>query len=395
MKQGWEIKPLGDMCEKTSNIKWQENQNIEFEYIDLSAVSRETLKITETVSVNSTNAPSRAKKIVKTNDIIFATTRPTLKRVVKISNQYNNQICSTGYVVLRSKTDLIEPEIIFYYLQTEMYMDRMESMQRGANYPAVTDKDVKETIFSYPVSKGEQKRIVAKLDECFGAIDKARANVEKNLNNAKELFQSKLNQIFSQKGDGWEEKKLGEVAKTTAGGTPLKIHKEYYENGLIPWLRSGEVGVKEITESKMFITELGLENSSAKLVPKNSVMIAMYGATAGEVGVLKFESSTNQAVCAILPNDKLKPEFLYYYFLNEKENLVSQAVGNAQPNISQQKIKNILIPFLSIELQEKIVGQLDNLFEKTQSLESNYQQELDALDELKKSILQKAFNGEL
>jgi len=90
MKQGWEEKQLGDVCEKTSNIKWQENQNIEFEYIDLSAVSRETLKITETVSVNSTNAPSRAKKIVKTNDIIFATTRPTLKRVVKISNQYNN-----------------------------------------------------------------------------------------------------------------------------------------------------------------------------------------------------------------------------------------------------------------------------------------------------------------
>jgi type I restriction enzyme S subunit len=204
-----------------------------------------------------------------------------------------------------------------------------------------------------------------------------------------------LNQIFSQKGDGWVEKKLGEVAKTTAGGTPLKSHKEYYENGLIPWLRSGEVGVRKITENKMFITELGLENSSAKLVPKNSVMIAMYGATAGEVGVLKFKSSTNQAVCAILPNDKLKPEFLYYFFLNEKENLVSQAVGNAQPNISQQKIKNTLIPFLSIELQEKIVGQLDNLISQTQSLESNYQQELNALDELKKSILQKAFNGEL
>ena len=155
---------------------------------------------------------------------------------------------------------------------------------------------------------------------------------------------------------GWEEKKLGEVAKTTAGGTPLKSHKEYYENGLIPWLRSGEVGVREITENKIFITELGLENSSAKLVPENSVMIAMYGATAGEVGILKFESSTNQAVCAILPNDNLKPEFLYYFFLNEKENLVSQAVGNAQPNISQQKIKNTLIPFLPFDEQNRIVA---------------------------------------
>ena len=151
--------------EEWSNIKWKENQNIEFEYIDLSAVSRETLKIIKTLPVNSTNAPSRAKKIVKTSDIIFATTRPTLKRVVKIHNQYNNQICSTGYVVLRSKKDLIEPEIIFYYLQTEMFMDRMRSMERGASYPAVSDKDVKEAVFSYPVSRGEQKVIFSKLDD--------------------------------------------------------------------------------------------------------------------------------------------------------------------------------------------------------------------------------------
>ena len=197
MKQGWEIKPLGDMCEKTSNIKWQENQNIEFEYIDLSAVSRETLKITETVSVNSTNAPSRAKKIVKTNDIIFATTRPTLKRVVKISNQYNNQICSTGYVVLRSKTDLIEPEIIFYYLQTEMYMDRVESMQRGASYPAVTDKDVKETIFSYPVSKGEQKVTVSKLDKLKSQTQSLESNYQQELDALDELKKYILQKAFN------------------------------------------------------------------------------------------------------------------------------------------------------------------------------------------------------
>ncbi|MBU1064578.1 restriction endonuclease subunit S, partial [bacterium] len=135
---GWVEKKLGEVCEKTTNIKWQENQGVEFEYIDLTAVSRDSLQITETVTVNLTNAPSRAKKIIKTNDVIFATTRPTLKRVVKITNQFDNQICSTGFVVLRSKKDVIESEIIFYFLQTDIFMDRMESIQRGTSYPAVT-----------------------------------------------------------------------------------------------------------------------------------------------------------------------------------------------------------------------------------------------------------------
>ena len=181
----------------------------------------------------------------------------------------------------------LEPKFLQYIFVLENSF--LKEIAYGTAHTTIYYPEVKAFYVCIPPID-EQKRIVAKLDECFEAIDKARANVGKNLNNAKELFQSQLNQIFSQKGDGWVDKKLGEFAKTTAGGTPLKSHKEYYENGLIPWLRSGEVGVREITESKIFITELGLENSSAKLVPKNSVMIAMYGATAGEVGVLKFKS---------------------------------------------------------------------------------------------------------
>ena len=140
---------------------------------------------------------------------------------------------------------------------------------------------------------------------------------------------------------GWEVKKLGDVCKTGAGGTPLKAHKDYYDGGNIPWLLSGEVSQGEIFEAKNFITEKGLNNSSAKLFPKNTVLIAMYGATAGQVGVLSFESSTNQAVCGILPNDKILPGYLFYCFLSKKKELISQAVGGAQPNISQIKCRCI------------------------------------------------------
>ena len=134
---------------------------------------------------------------------------------------------------------------------------------------------------------------------------------------------------------GWEIKKLGEVCETGAGGTPLKTHNDYYAGGTIPWLLSGEVSQGEIFEAKNFITEKGLKNSSAKLFPPNTVLVAMYGATAGQVGILRFEAATNQAVCGILPNDKTIPEYLFYCFLSKKEELVAQAVGGAQPNISR------------------------------------------------------------
>lgn len=171
--------------------------------------------------------------------------------------------------------------------------------------------------------------------------------------------------------EGWKMVKLGEICETTAGGTPSKTHKEYYEGGKIPWMLSGEVCQKYIYEVEHYITSEGLENSSAKLFPINSVVVAMYGATAGQVGILKIETSTNQAVCGILPNDKMSPEFLYYYFLYYKDILVAQAVGNAQPNISQQKIKAVEIPLLSLEEQHRIVGILDAAFAKIDALKAN------------------------
>ncbi|MGH6804742.1 MAG: restriction endonuclease subunit S [Burkholderiales bacterium] len=190
-------------------------------------------------------------------------------------------------------------------------------------------------------------------------------------------------------------KKLGDVCETGAGGTPLKSRKEYYEGGTIPWLLSGEVGQGEIHAATKFITKQGLENSAAKLFPKDTILVAMYGATAGQVGILRFQAATNQAVCGILPEKQFAPEFLYYYFLEKKDELVAQAAGNAQPNISQVKIRNTQVPVLLLGEQKRIATNLDALSGEAQRLESLYQQKLTALDALKKSLLHQAFGGNL
>ena len=175
---------------------------------------------------------------------------------------------------------------------------------------------------------------------------------------------------------GWPWKPLGEVCKTGSGGTPLSSRKEYYEGGNIPWLVSGEVAQGNVRAAKNFITKAGLENSAARIFPKDTVLVAMYGATAGQVGILRFEAATNQAVCGILPNDKFVPEFLFYFLLAKKDELIAQATGNAQPNISQVKIKNTEVPVPPLAEQQRIVGLLDEAFAGLATAKANAEKNL-------------------
>ena len=186
---------------------------------------------------------------------------------------------------------------------------------------------------------------------------------------------------------GWEIKKLGEVCETSSGGTPSKTHKEYYEGGNIPWLRSGEVSQGLIYDTELYITAEGLDNSSAKIFPIDTVVIAMYGATVGQVGVLKNAMSTNQAVCGIFPTPKFAPLFLVYYLKAKKSYFLSLAAGGAQPNISQQIIRDTYISIPPREEQERIVAELDCL----SGVIEKKREQLKELDALAESIFYTMF----
>ncbi|TRX32979.1 N-6 DNA methylase [Flavobacterium sp. ZT3R18] len=154
---------------------------------------------------------------------------------------------------------------------------------------------------------------------------------------------------------------IGDIFTTSSGGTPLKKYEEeFYHNGTIPWLRSGEVAQGYINSAEIYITEVALKKSSAKMFPINTVLVAMYGATAGQVGILKFEASTNQAVCGILPNDKAIPEYLYLIIKSQKDYLISLSGGGAQPNISQKIIRDLKIPLPPLSVQKEIVNEIES-----------------------------------
>lgn len=191
----------------------------------------------------------------------------------------------------------------------------------------------------------------------------------------------------------WDCYELGEICLTTSGGTPKSTEQKYYQNGTIKWLKSGEVANGFIYDTEQKITQEGLHNSSAKILPIDTVLVAMYGATAGQVGLLKVESTTNQAVCGILPNDRLIPEYLYYLLKEKKDYLISLSTGGAQPNISQTIIKKLRIPVPPLSIQREIVEEIESyqkvidgakqvVYNYTPTISINVDWETDKIDNL-------------
>jgi type I restriction enzyme S subunit len=194
--EDWEEKPLGEVIQKTETIDPTKNPDNSFKYIDVSSVNNEKFEVEATTLINGKDAPSRARKLVKINDVIFATVRPTLKRVAVITEEYNEQICSTGYFVLRAK-DIINYRLIFYFLLTDRFINKMDKLQKGASYPAVTESDVKCQIIPFPKSTIEQQSIVQKLDVLSAETKKLEAIYQKKIEDLEELKKSILQKAFA------------------------------------------------------------------------------------------------------------------------------------------------------------------------------------------------------
>ena len=392
----WEWKKLGEVCDV---IAGQSPQSSAYNSEGLGLEFHQGKKAFGKRVIQPSNVWTKEySKIAKKGDILMSVRAP-----VGPVNFTDREICiGCGLAAIRKTGALDENFLFYYFINNESNM----TSKAGAVFDSINRSDIQKFIIPVP-PLSEQKRIVKFLDEEISKIETLKANAETNLKNAKELFETTLEKELnplsrhSERSEessadlpsGWEWKKIGDFCETSSGGTPLKQHNEYYENGNIPWLRSGEVCQKEIFETEMYITQKGMENSSAKYFPENSVVVAMYGATAGQVGIVRFRTTTNQAVCGIFPNEKYKTEYLYYALLSKKKELVAQAVGGAQPNISQIKIRNLQIPLPPLSVQKEIVARLDKLSENIKRLETNYKQIIANCDELKKSILKQTFQG--
>ena len=175
--------------------------------------------------------------------------------------------------------------------------------------------------------------------------------------------------------------KLGELYKITSGGTPSRTHSEYYEDGTIPWVKTGDLKDKYLFETDEKISQLGLENSSARIYLKNTVLLAMYGATIGATSILKIDAATNQACAAFSPREDTLPEYLCAFLESQKDKSIKDAVGGAQPNLSAGYLKTIEFKLPSLEQQTRITRNLSKIDE----LLLLRKQQIAKLDELVKA----------
>ena len=394
MRTGWQTKTLGEVLQKTETVNPLQSPKAEFDYIDVSSVSNATFQIEATQRLKGKDAPSRARKLVRANDILFATIRPTLQRIAVVPEHLDKQVCSTGYFVLRPKPG-VDHRFIFYSLFTENFMGQMESLQKGASYPAVTDGDVKAQLIPIPPLP-EQQRIVGILDEAFDGIAKARTNTEKNLQNARALFESHLQSVL--RNMKWKWKTLGDLCDGVEYGSSAKSKKE----GKVPVLRMGNIQDGQLDWENLVYTD-DKDEIARYLLKHNDVLFNRTNSPelVGKTAIYKGEMPAIFAGYLIRihrKEDLLDGDYLNY-FLNSQialdygKTVVISSVNQA--NINGTKLKGYPIPAPSISEQKIIVKKLDGLQEDTQRLESLYQRKLAALDELKKSLLHQAFSGAL
>ena len=193
---------------------------------------------------------------------------------------------------------------------------------------------------------------------------------------------------------GWEWQKLGDIGTWQSGATPSRLNKDYY-GGDIPWLKTGDLNDGFIYEIPETITQKALEETSVKLNPAGSVLIAMYGATIGKVGILTFPATTNQACCACVNYQGIEQMYLFYFLLSHKEEFLLLGGGGAQPNISKEKIVDTFIPIPPLLEQKRIVDAIEQWFALIETLETAKEDLQTSIVQAKSKILNHAIHGKL
>ncbi len=402
---GWEIKRLEDAVEFQRGLTYSKKDEVDFsDNIVLRSNNVDLIKneldFTELKYINPAIEVQESKKVKKGSLLICTAngSKSHLGKVALIDDDYNYAF--GGFMGQVTPKEKLDSKFLFYLMTSDNYKKFINELSDGANINNLKFSDLGQ--FEIPLPPlPEQQRIVSILDEAFAAIAKARANAEQNLKNAKELFESYLQGVFE--NGNWETKTLKELTtKIGSGATPLGGQESYKSEG-ISLVRSMNVHDWEFKERNLaFIDEKQAKELDGVTLQEQDVLLNITGASVARCCVFPKEylpARVNQHVSIIRP----KKELLDARFLNllltskpyKDQLLFTGEQGATRQAITKAQIESFRISIPSLKEQQTIVSQLDALRAETQNLEAVYQKKMDDLEELKKSILQKAFAGEL
>ena len=385
MKKGWQTKKLREVC------AFDKAQGIHrgLPYVGLEHIESHTARF-----IGSSEAQPVKSSTFRFSDehVLYGRLRPYLNKA--LAPDFKGH-CSTEIFPLKPSPELSREYLLFWLLADET-CDRINETCTGARMPRAQMNDVLG--FEIPVPPlAEQQRIVGLLDEAFEGLATAKANAEKNLQNARALFESHLQSVFTQRGPGWKQKTLEEIATTFGRGKskhrPRNEPKLY--GGKYPFIQTGDIRNADhfITEYSQTYSEAGLAQS--KLWPKGTICITI-AANIAETAILSFDACFPDSVIGVVANPKeAEVGFIEYLLQSFKARIQALGKGSAQANINMGTFENERFPFPPVAEQKQIVEKLDAPSEETQRLARLYEQKLAALEALKKSLLHQAFTGQL
>ncbi|MCX6996649.1 MAG: restriction endonuclease subunit S [Kiritimatiellaeota bacterium] len=396
---GWRWVKIGEVCEEQTGSRDPRCQPSKpFRYVDITSVDNKTKRIVEPKKLLGKDAPSRARQVIHAGDVILATTRPNLNAVAIVPAELDNEICSTGFCVLRAQNNL-DSEFLFAFTQSTEFVQCLSDLVKGALYPGINDKQVRDQIILLPPLP-EQRRIAAILLEQMAAVAAARRSAEEQLAAADALPAAYLRTVFnSLAAQAWPKKRIDEVTETRSGSTPARGRKEFF-SGAVPWIKTGELHDGLIDDSEEHVTDAALRECSLPLLPAGTLLVAMYGQgqTRGRTGVLRRPATTNQACFAILPHaDVFDSTFLQFWFRHNYGRLRQETEGRGgnQPNLNGIFLRGQQIPLPHKTDQLRIAAQLREQMAVVENLRQPLAEQLAAIEMLPAALLRRAFNGEL
>ena len=376
---------LGDVCEivtgSTPKSGCPEYWNGDINWVTPAELTDDTDVIYETQRKITRQAViDSSLKPFPCGTVLLSSRAPIGKVAIAGTEMYCNQgfknlICS----------DKIYNRYLFHFLRSKTQY--LNSLGRGATFKEISKSIVADIEIPLPTLE-EQRKIAAVLDKISDLTAKRRRQLDK----LDELVKSRFVEMFGgiSNSKKYPYKPVKEITKIVSGGTPNREIADYWEYGTIKWVKTTELQNNIIYETEECITNQGLDNSSAKLVPEDTVLIAMYGQgkTRGMTGYLGVKACTNQACACILPSNNINQKFLWQFFMLSYDNLREMGKGGNQPNLNSNIIKDYLVLYPPMKIQEQFVMFL----EQADKSKSTIQRSLSTIDTLKKSLMQEYFS---
>lgn len=388
IKHAWEQRKLEELASKftgggTPNTSNPNYWNGEIPWIQSSDLKEDdVLSLTVKKHISQEGLKNSATKIVPKNSLVIVTRVGVGKLVV------NTQEIATSQDFLSLSGIKGDSRFLAYSLYS--LLKKITRRVQGTSIKGITKTDfLKETILVPALEEQE------KISSCMVEVDKLITLHQRKLETLKKLKRTLLQKMFPKKGqlkpelrfpgftNDWEQRKLKDFTLSYSGGTPTVSNKNYY-NGTIPFIRSGEISGER---TELFISEEGLNKSSAKRVHKGQILYALYGATSGEVSLSKIDGAINQAILAISTKEGYSNAFLSFWLRKEKDRITATFLQGGQGNLSGEIVKNLIVPVPS-QLEQTKIG---NFFNQLDGIITLHQRKLETYKKLKKSLLQKMF----